>query len=286
MKDLIAIIFDFDDTLAPDSISGFLAYMGVDVRRFWQETVDPLLEQGWDPVPAYLYRMIELSRSMPPDKKITRQSFHEWGRRLTFYPGATKIFQTLRNHAEELSQRKHLNIEIEFYVISTGIGDILESARIRKHFTQVWASNFHYSENGEIVFPKNVVSFTDKTRYLFHISKGIIGEEFYGKPFDVNRKLPPEQYRIPFNRMIFVGDGFTDVPCFSLIQKNGGIAIGVYDRDNREKWGKAWGFVEDGRVSNLAAANYRKDSGLYDSLMMAVESICDKIALSKRVYMG
>lgn len=286
MKDLIAIIFDFDDTLAPDSTSGFLAHMGVDVLRFWQETVDPLLEQGWDPVPAYLYCMIEWSRSMPPDKKITRQTFHEWGRRLTFYPGATKIFQTLRNHAEELSQRKHLNIEIEFYVISTGIGDILESARIRKHFTQVWASNFHYSENGEIAFPKNVVSFIDKTRYLFHISKGIIGEEFSGKPFDVNRKLPPEQYRIPFNRMIFVGDGFTDVPCFSLIQKNGGIAIGVYDRDNREKWGKAWGFVEDGRVSNLAAANYRKDSGLYDSLMMAVESICDKIALSKRVYMG
>jgi len=230
--------------------------------------------------------MIELSHCNPPGKKFTRSAFHKWGRQLTFYPGATKIFQTLHNHAEEFSQRKNVNIEIEFYVISTGIGDILESTRIRKHFTQVWASNFHYSDDGEIAFPKNVVSFTDKTRYLFHISKGIIGEKFSGKPFEVNRKLPPEKYRIPFNRMIFVGDGFTDVPCFSMIQKNGGIAIGVYDRDKREKWGKAWGFLEDGRVSNLAAANYRKGSGLYDSLIMAVESICDKIALSKRIYMG
>ena len=286
MSDLIAIIFDFDDTLAPDSTSGFLAYMGVDVPRFWKEKVDPLVRNGWDPVPAYLHQMIQLSGKNSPKKKFTKQSLLEWGSQVTFYPGATKIFRSLQKHIREIARNKQQQSEIEFYIISTGIGDILESTKIRKHFTQIWASNFHYSDSGEILFPKNVVSFTDKTRFLFHIAKGIIGNDYTGKPFEVNRKLPPEQYRIPFNRMIFVGDGYTDVPCFSLIRKNDGIAIGVYDRSRREKWGKAWGFIEDGRVSNLAAANYRKGSGLYDSLLMAVESICDKIALSKRIYQG
>ncbi|MCH7782442.1 haloacid dehalogenase-like hydrolase [candidate division KSB1 bacterium] len=286
MKDTIALIFDFDDTLAPDSTSGFLDEMGIDVERFWREKVDALVNQGWDPVPAYLYQMVKSSNENQPDRKFTRQAFREWGKKVTFYPGATQIFQKLRKHADEIASDKKVQIEIEYYIISTGIGDIVGNTRIKGNFTQIWASNFHYSDSGEIVFPKNIVSFTDKTRFLFQISKGIIGREYTGKPFEVNKKLQPDDYRIPFNRMIFVGDGFTDVPCFSLIQKNQGIAIGVYDRNKREKWRQAWGFVEDGRVANLAVADYSKGSGLHDSLMMAVEIMCDKIALSRRIYQG
>lgn len=284
MHNIIAIVFDFDDTLAPDSTSGFLAETGIDVPRFWREKVDTLVEQGWDPVPAYLYRMIEASKKNPPEQKFTKEAFMKWGRQVPFYPGSTQIFQKLRKSSETIASKNNISIDLEFYIISTGILDVLKHTKIWKHMKQGWASNFHYSETGEIDFPRNIVSFTDKTRYLFQISKGIIGEEFSGKPFEVNKKLPAEAYRIPFNRMIFVGDGFTDVPCFSLIQKNNGIAIGVYDRNKRDKWGKAWGFVEDGRVSNLAAADYRKGAGLYDSLMMAVESMCDKIILSKKAY--
>ena len=86
--------------------------------------------------------------------------------------------------------------------------------------------------------------------------------------------------------MIVVGDGYTDIPCFSLVRKAGGMAIGVYDQENRDKWGRAWGFIEDGRVSNLVPAEYGERSALSNSLIMAVESIANRISLSAHTYQG
>jgi hypothetical protein len=140
--------------------------------------------------------------------------------------------------------------------------------------------------DGTVLFPKKIVSFTDKTRYLFHVQKGIFGPDFRGKPFDVNKKFDESSIRVPLNQMIFVGDGYTDIPCFSLVRKSGGIAIGVYDRENREKWGRAWGFIEDGRVSNLVPADYGEKSALSDSLIMAVESMASRISLAAHTYQG
>ena len=83
-----------------------------------------------------------------------------------------------------------------------------------------------------------------------------------------------------------VGDGYTDIPCFSLVRAQGGIAIGVFDADNREKWGKAWGFIEDGRVSNLVPSDYSEKSALTYSLIMAVESLAKSISLVDHTYQG
>jgi hypothetical protein len=177
-------------------------------------------------------------------------------------------------------------VAIEFYLVSSGIKDILQSTKLAKYFDDIWACNFCYDESGKIIFPKNIVSFTDKTRYLFQIAKGITGAESRGKPFEVNKKIKDGNLRIPFNQMIVVGDGYTDIPCFSLIRKNGGTAIGVFDKKNRDKWGRAWGYIEDERVSNLAPADYRKDSALSISLMMAAENITNRISLRNQTYQG
>ena len=106
------------------------------------------------------------------------------------------------------------------------------------------------------------------------------------RPFEVNRKHEPSALRIPLNNMVYVGDGYTDIPCFSLLKKNNGVAIGVYDQENREKWGRAWGFAEDGRVSNLVPADYSKKSALSNSLLMATEAIAKRIKLSGASYQG
>ena len=124
---------------------------------------------------------------------------------------------------------------------------------------------------------KKVISFTDKTRYIFQISKGLAGEKFRGQPFLVNKKIPRGSVRIPFDQMIFIGDGYTDVPCFSLVRKNGGFTIGVYDRDRPSRWGRAWEFIEDGRVTNLVSADYSSKSDLSNVLVMALESIVRRI---------
>ncbi|SFF33157.1 haloacid dehalogenase-like hydrolase [Fontimonas thermophila] len=283
MHETIAVVFDFDDTLAPDTTTGFLRHSGlVDASRFWKEEVDPLItREDWDPVPAYLYRMIEAGRSgcIPP---ITRERLADWGRRAPLHPGVETLFARLRAAVRET----HPRVQLEFYVISSGIGDVLRATRIAHEFTQIWASEFHYGSDGQAVFVRRVISFTDKTRYLFHVQKGLIGPDHVGRPFEVNRKLSPEQIRVPFRQMIFVGDGYTDIPCFSLLRQHGGIPIAVYDRHREDKWGSAFQFVRDGRVANLHAANYAEDSDLSNFLVMAVRSLATDIALAARTYQG
>ncbi|MYN12266.1 haloacid dehalogenase-like hydrolase [Pusillimonas sp. TS35] len=283
MSDVIALVFDFDDTLAPDSTSGFLADIGVDAAHFWAEDVGPLLNQhDWDPVPAYLYRMIELSQRGQYGA-ITRERLQDWGRRLPLHSGVDTLFERLR----AMVRARHPHVQLEFYLISSGIGDVVRSTRIAHEFTDIWASEFVYApDEGGIHFPRRIVSFTDKTRYLFHIQKGIIGAQSRNKPFEVNRKVPAEKLRVPFEQMIFVGDGYTDIPCFSLIRRSGGVAFGVWDPRHRDKRSRAWGFIQEGRVSNLNQARYDDEAELYQWLEEAVESLAGRMALNSRTYRG
>ncbi len=281
MHETIAVVFDFDDTLAPDSTTGYLSKSGIkDMPAFWNE-ITVMFNDDWDPVPAYLYKMIEASRGgrIPP---ITKESLDDWGRELPLHDGVEGIFERLRLVARETNPRAN----VEFYLVSSGIGDVLRSTRIAHEFTDIWASEFHYDSNGHACFPKKVVSFTDKTRYLFQIQKGLVGPKSRGKPFDVNKKIEPEQIRIPINNMIFVGDGHTDIPCFSLVKKEGGVSIGVFDKAHTDKWGRAYQFIQDGRVSNLLSANYSADSDLSIFLGMAVRKIAADVAISGRTYQG
>lgn len=281
MSDVIALVFDFDDTLAPDSTSGFLSHIGVDVSQFWATQVDPLIASGWDPVPAYLHAMIELSRT-GQHGLITEQRLRDWGACLPLHAGVESVFARLRQQVRQA----HPQMQLEFYLISSGIGDVVRHTRVAGEFTQIWASEFSYGADGGISFAKRVVSFTDKTRYLFHIQKGIIGPQFEGKPFEVNRKVPEDRLRVPFDQMIFVGDGYTDIPCFSLVRQSGGVAFGVWDPKHRDKRSRAWGFIEDGRVSNLNQARFDEDAELYQWLEEALTSLAARIAVKSRMYRG
>jgi len=281
-QDTIAVIFDFDDTLAPDSTSSYLDSIGVDTHQFWGERVAPLISAGWDPVPAYLHEMIRESERRSEGEQITQASLAEWGARVRLYNGATKIFGLLEKQVESVSP----SVNIEFYLISSGIGDLLRATRVAAKFSDIWACELDYAEHGGIRYPRNIVSFTDKTRYVFQIAKGIVGPDARGKPFEVNRKIPDEELRIPMHQMIFVGDGYTDIPCFSLIQKQGGLAIGVYDPEDRARWGRAWGFIAEGRLSNLCTADYGKRSDLARFLSMAVSQMAERIELRRFTYQG
>ncbi len=273
MKKLIAVIFDFDDTLAPDSTTGYLASRGVDINAFWKKVTDEI-RSGWDPVPAYLYEMIQASFSGKYGK-FTKESFEQWGKNLPLNRGILSFFSRIRKYASE----KDPEAQIEFYCISSGIGDILRSTRIAGQFSGIWASEFHYSQDGAVSFPSKIISFTDKTRYIFQISKGFTDEVWKGNPFCVNMKVKPSEIRIPFENMIFVGDGMTDIPCFSLVMKNGGKAIGVYDGNRESKWGTARNLLDQGRVMNLVTADYSRRSDLSNSIMMAVSSVIERIQL-------
>ena len=223
MSDVIVLIFDFDNTLASDSTSGFLDSISVDTSTFWKDEVDPLLSQhDWDPVPAYLYRMIQLSKAGEYGV-ITQQHLQEWSAGLPLHEGVGTLFKRLRAAV----RAEQLQVQLEFYLIFSGIGDVVRHTSIAKEFTEIWALEFVYGDDGGIEFQRRIVSFTDKTRYLFHIQKGIIGRDFRNKPFEVNRKVPEDCLRVPFDQMVFVGDSYTDIPWFSPIRRAGGFALSL-----------------------------------------------------------
>ena len=150
MQNIVAVIFDFDGTLAPDSTSSFLESIGIDVPHFWNEEVEPLLNSGWDPVPAYLYVMIQISNSVD-GQPITRQKLAKWGPRISPYRGATRIFSRLRQHVASVNP----DAIVEFYLISSGIGEILRATKLAKHFNDIWACDFCYGDSGMILFQRH-----------------------------------------------------------------------------------------------------------------------------------
>ncbi len=279
MHKIIAVIFDFDDTLSSDSTTGFLQSLGIDTKRFWGTENKQLLDSGWDPIPAYMYQMIEWSNKQKPENRITRKKIEAFGGNVRLFSGVQRLFGNLTKIVTAIDP----TFTVEFYIISSGIGDLIRHCKIAKYMKDIFASDFEYLRTGEICYSKKVVSFTDKTRYIFQISKGLIGETYRNKPFEVNRKIENRNLHIPLCNMIFIGDGYTDVPCFSLLNKNQGTAFAVYDKANNEKKYKAWGFIEDGRVKNLHSGNYSKGSDLLNSIEMSISSIITK---SKNAYIG
>ncbi len=280
-KPVVAVVFDFDDTLAPDSTSQLLAALGVDVPGFWRDEVRPLIRSGWDPVPAYLYRMLELGRAGRFNQPLVPNVLRRIGGALELYPGVPDLFERLWAHVDSV----YPDVQLEFYVISSGLQAVVESSAMHRDFTRVWACDLYYDPiTGVACYPRNIVSFTDKTRYLFHINKGLIAPRCEQDPFEVNRRCPPDELRVPFDRMIYVGDGHTDVPCFSLVTARGGIALAVVDADRQERWGRAWGFLEDRRALNLCPTDYREGSAADMVLKMALQTVCERIQLEARTF--
>jgi len=158
MQERIAVVFDFDDTLGPDSTTGFLKHAGLkDIESFWQE-VGTLMADDWDPVPAYLNHMVTASHD-GRIKPITQQALVDWGTSLPLFDGVVDVFSHLRKVVKDANPR----VTLEFYLISSGIGDVLRNMPIAGEFTDIWASEFHYDADGNAVTPRRIISFTDKT---------------------------------------------------------------------------------------------------------------------------
>lgn len=269
----IAIIFDFDDTLVPDTLNSLLESLALDPAAFRQSRVQPLLEDGWDKIPARFYALIEESRHRPAENKITKDYLANFGRELQPFPGVPEMFERLRQQAHRLIE----DIEVEFYLITGGFVEIARHTRIADNFKAMWGCDFYYGDSGEIQFLKQFVTHTEKTRYLYEISKGI--EEYSEEnPLFIYRNLPQEKLYVPFSQMIYVGDGVSDMPCFSVMNQEQGTALGVYKGTARE-WNDGAKLSQSQRVANLAPADYSEDSELMQSLILAVESICKQIAL-------
>jgi phosphoglycolate phosphatase-like HAD superfamily hydrolase len=271
-RNRIAVIFDFDDTLAPSTYHTMLHYMGIDPDTFEEEKVQPMAANGWDTILARYYCLIRASQQA--EQPITEAWMTEMGSEFDLFEGVPDMFGKVRNWAAEISDE----IDVEFYLLTAGMTEIPRATPIAGEFTQLWGGACHFDENGEIVFVKRIISHPEKTRYLTQLAKGFHLEGTL-QPDEVYRNIPPEDYYVPFDQMIYVGDGASDMPAFSMMGDEGGIAIAVVLADQIENWRGYDHIQEDRRVENLAAADYSDGSELMQSLHHAIDSIAQRIAL-------
>lgn len=263
----IAIVADCDDTLAPDTTGQLLELCGVNSRDFFQNESAPLVKQGWDPSLAYMHQMIELAKNNGPLSSLSKQRIQELASKLEFYPGVPECFDKIKREVESEPVFRAAGIRVESYVISGGISELLRASSLRCHTHDIWGCDFEYDASGTIAFPKNVISFTEKTRFLFMINKGKVGPTFEGQPYVVNEPMDADERPVPFENMIYIGDGPSDIPCMSLVQLNKGFVIGVMSDDNPAK---TWALAFGRRAHQTVAPDFTEDGSAYKALYQAV----------------
>lgn len=270
----IAIAFDFDNTLVPDSYNTLIKAMGHDPKTFRKERYYPLQESGWDAILARFHTVVEESQRRPKSDKITRSFLQSLGQSIDPFPGVPAMFERLRQVASDIDD----SIEIEFYLISSGFIDIARHTSIAKHFRAMWGCEFHFNENDEVVCLRRTVTHPEKVRYLYYISKGIDSHSEDNLNF-VYQDVPVDERYIPLSQMAYIGDGDSDLPCFAMLNQAGGIAMGVYQEGAPSDWAKENQVTPSQRVFNLALADYSEDSQMMQSLILTVESLCKHVQL-------
>lgn len=278
----LALILDFDDTLLPDSTTKLLEEHGIDPNKFWKEDVRALVEDGFDPSNAYLKLILDNVGEGKPLGKLTNQDLRQFGKRKMnrlFYPGVKRLFPELKKIV-----KKRKEMDIEFYVISGGLQEIIEGCdEIRHHLSGVYGCQLAGdSELGELKYVKRSVTFTEKTRFLFEINKGLPPSATQKNPYLVNKNIEPAARRIPFSNMIYAGDGLTDIPCFSLLKKQGGSSFGVFKADEESAKRALLEFLKTDRVIASYTPKYRKSDDLGIILRAAVQTRCAEIELARK----
>lgn len=280
----IAVIFDFDETLTQDSTSQFLSANGIDTESFWTDHKE-WVNEGWDPTLAFLQKFLNLVGEDNQLGELTNEDLREFGSTLDFYPGIPDLFDELRNTVGEFES---LGPRIEFYIVSSGLSEIIRGSSISNYFKQIWGCEFGSNNNEVVNSIKRSISFTEKTRYIFEINKGIVPEGFVeeedlNNPYLVNKDVDDEKRRVPIKNMIYLGDGQTDIPCFSLIEDNGGQTFAVCDPNREDAPENAHKrLLNPGRVSNIFTPDYQEDSLLGEFLRLSVENICSEMETRHR----
>ena len=294
MSNIIGLIFDFDITLSPAFQQQVLFdEWGVDASTFWSEC-DQLGAKGYDLEHAYMRNLIDYGRR-DPKFALTNQKLYEMGKRVALYQGLSRadgqnsIFDDLKALVQRPEFAEH-NIELECYCISGGLKPMIQGAfeghGLNEYFKEIFACEFDEDDTGKLGYIKETVGHTIKTQKLFMIGKGISPKNG-DAPEMVNEVF--EQYRIPFTQMVFLGDGQTDIPAFSLINCAGGTSIAVYREEKNsdgtidevhtlKTYQKGYELaIQSGRAEQLLPADYSAGKPLKMALLGYVERLAMKI---------
>ena len=269
-KITVALIYDFDGTLAPGNMQeyDFIPAVGKSNMEFWHEANTLAEEQDADQVLTYMARMIQEAKSK--GLSLRREAFRESGRNVEFYKGVKEWFARINAYGAERG------IRILHYVNSSGLKEIIEGTAIAHEFKNIYACSFLYNVDGIAYWPAVAVNYTNKTQFIFKINKGV--ESVFDTKY-VNRFMEESKRPVPFSRMIYFGDGTTDIPCMRLVKNFGGHSIAVYNPEEEGQRSHLNDLIRDNRVNHVCPADYSEGS----EIDVVVKTIIQKIELDHRL---
>lgn len=269
MNDLpiVAIMYDFDRTLCTKDMQdySFIPSLGMTENEFWQFANSLGQNEHMDSILAYMYAMVKISK----DKNIPllRKNLVDMGKNVELFNGVKDWFGRINTFG------KKYGMQVEHYVISSGMKEIIEGTSISGSFKSIFACEFLYDEYGNGVWPKTDVNYTNKTQFVYRINKGVLD---IANDNDLNRSMPDDSKRVPFCNMIYIGDGLSDVPCMKMMKAYGGYSIAVY----QNKDSKVEELLKKDRVDFIYPADYSENTGLDTT----VKNIIKKMAVSGILY--
>ena len=271
-KPVLAICYDFDKTLSPDDMQaqGFIQSVGYDVETFWKKSNGLASGNDMDQNLAY---MLMMQQAAEGKKLFTRGELMKCGKEVVLFPGVKDWFKRICTYGEEHG------VLVEHYIISSGLKEMIEGTDVAGEFKKIYASSFFYNEKGVAIWPAQVVNYTNKTQFLFRIEKGVLDINDPG----VNDSFAPDEMRVPFRNMVYIGDSDTDVPCMKLVNVNGGYSIGVYNADTKDKT-KVYKMMRENRIKYYAPADYSEGKELDILLKAIIERTAENEALESRFY--
>lgn len=292
-QNTIAVIWDFDKTLIPGymQVPIFNAY-NVDEKKFWNETnslVDIYRDQGIkvNQDTVYLNHMLTCVKQ-GIFKGLNNKKLREFGKELKFYPGVPEIFKELKDMISKDEKYSLFGIHVEHYIVSTGLTEMIKGSDIKDYVDGIWGCEFiETPQRSNLVIREDIkdedekviqqigyiVDNTSKTRAVFEINKGVnkISD------IDVNGKMEKKDRRVPFENMIYIADGPSDVPVFSVIKQYGGRTFAIYPKGKEKQFKQVNDLIRDGRIDLFAEADYSKNTTAYMWLTSNVKEIAERI---------
>lgn len=247
-RTITAIIYDFDKTLCDRDMQeyAFIPNLGLTPEDFWKETDNLARENKMDKILACMYMMKTKSDQL--GKPLKRKDFVKLGESIKFYPGIKEWFTRINDYG------KSIGLQVEHYIISSGLKEIIEGTEISKYFKEIYACEFLYNKEGYARWPAMSVNYTTKTQFLSRINKGVLD---ISEDKILNAKMLEEDRRISTKNMIYIGDGFTDIPSMRMVREKGGYAIAVYQKN---KLDTVKNLIKEDRIDYAVLADYRENS--------------------------
>lgn len=266
-RPLVALMYDFDKTLSPRDMQeySFIPALNMEASDFWDKCAVLTKKHNMDQILSYMFVMLQEAEKS--GMYLNKNEFRNLGKAVQLFDGVETWFERINQYGESIG------LQVEHYILSSGLKEIIEATKIAKEFKKIYASEYCYNEYEEPIWPAMAVNYTSKTQFLFRINKGVLEVT---ENDELNASMAEENKRISFKNMIYIGDGFTDVPCMKLVKSNGGHSIAVYQNNAKEV---ANNMILNNRVDFVLPTDYTDGS----SLQSAVCAILDEIRSDENI---